>query len=112
MPHRVGGGYHGRCRDKLECLSGSKSDSLCAEKLPYLFRGSGSAGVRHVGGPNHPYPQESHRRCTGISRAIIEGKQLRENKAANANKIEKIDAAAAGAEEEVKAEETVEVTAE
>ena len=43
-----------------------------------------------------------------IADAIIEGKQLRENKAANANKIEKIDAADAGVTEEVKAEETTE----
>ena len=51
-----------------------------------------------------------------IADAIIEGKQLRENKAANAGKIEKIDAEAAGAEEavetEVKAEETAETVAE
>ena len=46
-----------------------------------------------------------------IADAILEGKQLRENKAANANKIEKIDAEAAGVSEEVKEEtkaETVE----
>ena len=39
-----------------------------------------------------------------IADAIIEGKQLRENKAANAKKIEKIDAEDAGVAEEVKAE--------
>ena len=44
-----------------------------------------------------------------IADAIIEGKQLRENKAANANKIEKIDAEDAGVAEEVKAEEAAEV---
>ena len=51
-----------------------------------------------------------------IADAIIEGKQLRENKAANSNKIEKINAEDAGVaeevKEEVKAEETAEVTAE
>ncbi len=54
-----------------------------------------------------------------IADAIIEGKQLRENKAANTNKIEKIDAADAGVEEvkaetseEAKAEEAQEVAAE
>ena len=43
-----------------------------------------------------------------IADAILEGKQLRENKAANANKIEKIDAQDAGVSEEVKAEEAAE----
>ena len=47
--------------------------------------------------------------CSKLADAILEGKQLRENKANQMNKVQAIKAEDAGVTEEVKAEETAEV---